>query len=63
MGKLCDEGSLSPTVFYRWQETLFREGARLFERAEAVPETRKTEQEKIERLEKSCSRRMKCWRN
>lgn len=52
VGKLCDEGGLSPTVFYRWQERLFTEGARLFEQNEAIPEARRTEQEKIERLEK-----------
>jgi transposase len=52
VGKLCDEGTLSPTVFYRWQEKLFSEGAKLFERGEGLPEVRRTEQEKIERLEK-----------
>ena len=52
VGRLCEEGGLRPTVFYRWQEKLFTEGSKLFERGESVTEARKTEQETIERLEK-----------
>jgi transposase-like protein len=28
---LCDELGLQPTVFYRWQKTLFENGAAVFE--------------------------------
>jgi len=57
VGSLCDEGNLRPTVFYRWQEKLFTEGVKLFERGEAVVESRKTEQETIERLEKKLAQK------
>ena len=54
VGKLCDEADMRPTVFYRWQEKLFIEGVKVFERGDSQAESRKTtEQEaKIERLEK-----------
>jgi transposase-like protein len=30
---ICDEYSLQPTVFYRWQKAFFEHGAVVFERA------------------------------
>jgi transposase-like protein len=53
VSKLCDEGGMRPTMFYRWQEKLFGEGTRLFERGDGGAETRKSQQqEKVEKLEK-----------
>ena len=31
LSDLCDEYGLHPTVFYRWQKTLFEKGAAAFE--------------------------------
>jgi transposase len=31
ISKLCDEGGLQPTVFYRWQKEFFENGAAAFE--------------------------------
>ena len=32
VSKLCDERSLQPTVFYRWQKEFFENGAAAFDR-------------------------------
>ena len=32
LSELCDEYGLHPTVFYRWQEMFFKNGATTFER-------------------------------
>ena len=48
--KLCDERSLQPTVFYRWQKEFFENGAAAFQTK--TRDRRPAEQERIARLEK-----------
>lgn len=48
---LCEEHSLQPTVFYRWQKEFFENGAAAFERKNGGRD-HQAEQERIERLEK-----------
>ena len=36
---LCDEHQLSPTLFYLWQKQFFENGAAVFERKNASPES------------------------
>ena len=50
VSKLCDELALRPTVFYRWREEFFENGAAAF-RSEKRG-SRQPEQERIARLEK-----------
>ena len=39
---ICDELSLNPNVFYKWQKTFFENGARAFERdAKSSPQARR----------------------
>ena len=47
---LCEEYSLQPTVFYRWQKEFFENGAAAFELKGG--RSHQAEQERIERLEK-----------
>lgn len=46
---LCDEYSLQPTVFYRWQKEFFENGAAAFEKENS--RQKKEEQKRIEQLE------------
>jgi transposase len=50
ISKLCDELGLQPTVFYRWQEEFFENGAAAFEQ-KARP-NHSAEQARIAYLEK-----------
>jgi transposase-like protein len=50
ISKLCDELSLQPTVFYRWQKEFFENGAAAFQ-TKARP-TQQPQQQRIEYLEK-----------
>ncbi len=34
---ICDEHGVHPTMFYRWQERLFMEGASVFEKSKEKP--------------------------
>jgi transposase len=55
VSKLCDELSLQPTVFYRWQKEFFENGAAAFQskgRSE-----HQAEQERIQILEKKIHRK------
>ena len=47
---LCDQYSLQPTVFYRWQKEFFEHGAAAFDRPKSRQE--KKQQKRIEGLEK-----------
>lgn len=49
VSKICEESGIAPTVFYRWQESLFVNGALALEN-KFRPERNK-DQEKIEKLE------------
>ena len=50
ISNLCDEISLQPTIFYRWQKELFENGAAAFEQ-KARP-NHSADQERIAYLEK-----------
>src|SRR5882724_4469175 len=50
ISNLCDELSLQPTVFYRWQKEFFENGAAAFEQKR--PTNQSTDQERIAYLEK-----------
>lgn len=50
VSKLCDELSLKPSVFYRWQQEFFENGAAAFEPKGKVSQP--AERERIEYLEK-----------
>ncbi|MDD2557608.1 MAG: transposase, partial [Desulfuromonas sp.] len=49
VSELCDEYSLQPTVFYRWQKEFFENGASAFEKDNS--RQKKAEQTHIEKLE------------
>jgi transposase len=49
ISKICEEASLAPSLFHRWQEQLFQNAALALEGKR--PE-RNQEQERIEKLEK-----------
>ncbi|MFN3326917.1 MAG: transposase [Bryobacteraceae bacterium] len=55
VSKLCDELSLQPTVFYRWQKEFFDNGAAAFQ-AKGRPKPQ-AEQERIEFLQKKIQRK------
>ena len=48
ISKLCDEPSLQPTVFYRWQKEFFKNGAAAFQTKART--NHQAEQERIEYL-------------
>ncbi|RLC12174.1 MAG: transposase [Deltaproteobacteria bacterium] len=48
VSNLCEELGLQPTVFYRWQKTLFENGALVFQRH---PDNNKRTDRKIAALE------------
>jgi transposase len=50
ISKLCDELSLQPTVFYRWQKEFFENGAAAFQQKR--PMNHSAEQERVAYLEK-----------
>src|SRR5918994_6781007 len=50
ISKLCDEGGLQPTVFYRWQKEFFENEAAAFEQRPRPHHS--AEQERIAYLEK-----------
>jgi transposase len=50
ISKLCDELSLQPTVFYRWQKELFENGAAAFQPKAGLSHS--AGQERIAYLEK-----------
>lgn len=52
---LCDEYSLHPTVFYRWQKEFFEHGAAAFERDSARQKNK--EAERIRELEQKLQRK------
>lgn len=56
ISELCREADIQPTVFYRWVDKLFKQGAQVFERGEGDG-GRRAEQEKIEKLEKKLQQR------
>ncbi len=55
VSKLCDERSLQPTVFYRWQKELFENGATAFGRQ--TRSDKAPEQQQIAALERKLQRR------
>src|ERR1700677_3097325 len=52
VSELCEELSLRPTVFYRWQKDLFENGAAAFQSQERPHRQVEEKQERIEFLEK-----------
>ena len=55
VSKLCDERSLQPTVFYRWQKEFFENGAAAFGRQ--TRSDKAPEQQRIAALERKLQRR------
>jgi len=49
---LCEELSLKPTVFYRWQKEFFEDGAAAFQAQERPHRQVEEKQKRIECLEK-----------
>jgi len=54
---LCDELGLQPTVFYRWQKTLFENGASLFENNRSYGKQKQAEERKMQALEAKLRRK------
>jgi transposase len=52
VSELCEELSLRPTVFYRWQKELFENGAAAFQSQERPRRQVEEKQKRIEFLEK-----------
>ena len=52
VSELCEELSLRPTVFYRWQKELFENGAAVFQSQERPHRQVEEKQKRIEFLEK-----------
>jgi len=52
VSELCEEKSLRPTVFYRWQKEFFENGAAAFEAKERPSGKAEEKQRRIEFLEK-----------
>jgi transposase len=50
VSKICDELNLQPTIFYRWQQEFFENGARAFQRKGVYREKRN--EEKIKALQR-----------
>jgi len=46
---LCDEAKIQPTVFYRWQEKLFKSAEAVFQRGVTSQQTE--QQARVEKLE------------
>lgn len=46
---LCDEAKIQPTVFYRWQEKLFKSGEAVFQRG--TTQQQAEQEARVERLE------------
>ena len=53
LSDLCDENSISPTLFYRWQKEFFENGEAAFERK--TDTQRKNLEKKISKLEEKIS--------
>ena len=54
---LCDELSLKPTVFYRWQKEFFENGHTLFENGRKAKAVEDAKDEKIQKLEAKLTRK------
>lgn len=52
---VCEEYGIQPSVFYRWQKTLFEQGNQVFERGQG--RQGKQQQRQIEALEKKLSKK------
>jgi transposase len=52
VSELCEELSLKPTVFYRWQKEFFENGAAAFQSQERPHRQVEEKQKRIEYLEK-----------
>ncbi len=52
VSELCEELSLKPTVFYRWQKEFFENGAAAFQAQERPNRQVEEKQKRIEYLEK-----------
>lgn len=48
---LCDEAGIQPTVFYRWQERLFKSAEAVFQRSGAAVGQQTQQQARVEKLE------------
>jgi transposase len=57
VSELCEELSLRPTVFYRWQKERFENGAAAFQSQERPHRQVEEKQKRIEFLESSSWRR------
>jgi transposase len=55
VSKVCDDYSLQPTVFYRWQKEFFENGAGAFEKSNTKHEQKM--KERIEALETKLRRK------
>jgi len=57
VSNLCDELGLQPTVFYRWQKTLFENGAAVFENHNSNGKQKQAEEHRIHALEAKLRRK------
>ena len=54
---ICDELSIAPTLFYRWQKELFENGHTLFENGRTAKAVEDAKDEKIQKLEAKLTRK------
>ena len=55
LSDLCDQYGLHPTVFYRWQKTLFEKGAQAFNHRKDTDKSRL--EKKVDNLEAKLSKK------
>lgn len=54
---LCDEHGVAPSVFYRWQQEFFTNGARAFESPRAAQAEARRREDRVERLQAKLARK------
>ena len=57
VSEVCEEFSISPTLFYNWQKQLFDQAAALFEAKRPGPSPLQRKQQQIEQLEARLARK------
>lgn len=56
VSKLCEEANIQPSVYYQWQQLLFENASRAFERPQSPAQKSKAE-ERVAHLEKRLARK------
>jgi transposase-like protein len=54
---ICDQLSIAPTLFYRWQKELFENGHAVFENGRKAKAVEDAKDEKIQKLEAKLTRK------